>query len=136
MALLDIRQRTGYLFVAVTIGHIILSSAQALHGGAMNPIYAAVKNAQRGMVKALAREWGPHNVTVNGIAPAAETDATKVYFERNPQIRQQILSVIPLRRLGDMRDDIGGAIVALCSEQMRFVTGQLIPVDGGAYTAL
>jgi NAD(P)-dependent dehydrogenase (short-subunit alcohol dehydrogenase family) len=115
---------------------IILSSAQALHGGAMNPIYASVKNAQRGMVKALAREWGPHNITVNGIAPAAETDATKAHFERHPQLRQQILSVIPLRRLGDMRDDIGGAIVALCSEHMRFVTGQVIPVDGGAYTAL
>jgi len=115
---------------------VILSSAQALHGGAMNPIYAAVKSAQRGMLKALAREWGPHKVTVNGIAPAAETDATKAYFERNPQIRQQIVSVIPLRRLGDMRDDIGGAVVALVSDQMRFVTGQLIPVDGGAYTAL
>ena len=115
---------------------IILSSAQALHGGAMNPIYASVKSAQRGMVKALAREWGPHNVTVNGIAPAAETDATKAHFERHPQLREQILSVIPLRRLGDMRHDIGGAIVALCSDQMRFVTGQTIPVDGGAYTAL
>jgi NAD(P)-dependent dehydrogenase (short-subunit alcohol dehydrogenase family) len=115
---------------------VILSSAQALHGGAMNPIYAAVKNAQRGMVKALAREWGPHNVTVNAIAPAAETEASKAYFERNPQIREQILSAIPLRRMGDMRDDIGGALVALCSEQMRFVTGQTIPVDGGAYTAL
>jgi NAD(P)-dependent dehydrogenase (short-subunit alcohol dehydrogenase family) len=115
---------------------VILSSAQALHGGAMNPIYAAVKNAQRGMVKALAREWGPHEITVNAIAPAAETDASKVYFERNPKIRDQILSVIPLRRLGEMRADIGGALVALCSEQMRFVTGQLIPVDGGAYTAM
>ena len=115
---------------------IILSSAQALHGGAMNPIYASVKSAQRGMVKALAREWGPHNITVNGIAPAAETDATKAHFERHPQLREQILSVIPLRRLGNMRDDIGGAIVALCSDQMRFVTGQVIPVDGGAYTAL
>jgi NAD(P)-dependent dehydrogenase (short-subunit alcohol dehydrogenase family) len=115
---------------------IVLSSAQALHGGAMNPIYAAVKNAQRGMVKALAREWGPHGITVNAIAPAAETDASKLYFERNPQLREQILSVIPLRRLGEMRADIGGAIVALCSEQMRYVTGQLIPVDGGAYTAL
>ena len=115
---------------------IILTSAQALHGGAMNPIYASVKSAQRGMVKALAREWGPHNVTVNGIAPAAETDASKAYFERNPQIREQILSVIPMRRMGDMRDDIGGAIVALSSYLMRFVTGQVIPVDGGAYTAL
>lgn len=115
---------------------IILSSAQALHGGAMNPVYASVKSAQRGMVKALAREWGPHKVTVNGIAPAAETDSSKAYFERNPQIRQQILSVIPLRRMGDMRSDIGAAIVALSSDLMGFVTGQLIPVDGGAYTAL
>ena len=115
---------------------IILSSAQALHGGAMNPVYAAVKNAQRGLAKALAREWGPHGITVNAIAPAAETDATKVYFERNPQIRAQILGTIALRRMGEMREDIGGAVVALCSDLMRFVTGQIIPVDGGAYTAL
>jgi len=115
---------------------IILSSAQALHGGAMNPIYASVKSAQRGMAKALAREWGPHGIAVNAVAPAAESDAAKAYFERNPQIRQQILSLIPMRRMGEVRDDIGGAIVALCSDHMRFVTGQIIPVDGGAYTAL
>jgi 3-oxoacyl-[acyl-carrier protein] reductase len=73
---------------------------------------------------------------VNGIAPAAETDATKAHFERHRQLREQIVSTIPLRRMGDMRQDIGGAIVAMCSEHMRFVTGQVIPVDGGAYTAL
>lgn len=115
---------------------VILSSAQALHGGAMNPVYAALKNAQRGMAKALAREWGPHGITVNAIAPASETEATKTYFERNPQIRAQIVGTIALRRMGDMRNDIGGAVVALCSDLMRFVTGQIIPVDGGAYTAL
>jgi NAD(P)-dependent dehydrogenase (short-subunit alcohol dehydrogenase family) len=115
---------------------IILSSAQALHGGAMNPIYASVKSAQRGMAKALAREWGPHDITVNAVAPAAETEAAKLYFERNPQLRDQILSLVPMRRLGDSNADIGGAIVALCSDHMRFVTGQTIPVDGGGYTAL
>ena len=115
---------------------VILTSAQALHGGAMNPIYAALKSAQRGMVKALAREWGPHGITVNGIAPAAATEATQAHFERHPQLREQILATIPLRRLGDMRVDIGGAVVALCSDEMRFVTGQVLPVDGGAYTAL
>jgi NAD(P)-dependent dehydrogenase (short-subunit alcohol dehydrogenase family) len=115
---------------------IILSSAQALHGGAMNPVYAAVKNAQRGLAKALAREWGPHGITVNAIAPAAATDATEAYFERNPQVKDALLASIALRRMGDMREDIGGAVVALCSELMRFVTGQIIPVDGGAYTAL
>ncbi|HSW03573.1 SDR family NAD(P)-dependent oxidoreductase [Aquabacterium sp.] len=115
---------------------IILSSAQALHGGAMNAIYASVKSAQRGMVKALAREWGPEGITVNAIAPASETEATKVYFERNPQVRDKILASIPLRRMGDSQTDIGGAIVALASDHMRFVTGQLIPVDGGVYTAM
>ena len=115
---------------------IVLSSAQGLHGGAMNPVYAAVKSAQRGLAKALAREWGPHGITVNAIAPASETEATKAYFERNPQIREQIVGTIALRRMGEMRQDIGGAVVALCSDLMRFVTGQTIPVDGGAYTAL
>ena len=115
---------------------IILSSAQALHGGAMNPVYASVKSAQRGMVKALAREWGPSAITVNAVAPASETDASKAYFERNPQFRAQIMATIPLRRMGDMQQDIGGAIVALCSDHMGFVTGQMLPVDGGAYTAL
>ena len=115
---------------------IILSSSQALHGGAMNPIYVAVKSAQRGMVKGLAREWGPHGIVVNGIAPASETDTSRAYFEKYPQVREQILGNIPLRRLGDTRIDIGGAIVALCSDQMQFVTGQVIPVDGGGYTAL
>ncbi len=43
---------------------------------------------------------------------------------------------LALSRLGDIRDDIGGAIVALCSDHMQFVAGQIIPVDGGAYTAL
>ena len=115
---------------------IILSSAQALHGGSMNPIYASVKSAQRGMAKALAREWGPHNITVNAVAPAGETDAAKLYFERNPQIRAQIMSLVPMRRLGELQADIGAAVVALCSDHMRFVTGQTLPVDGGAYTAL
>jgi|SRR6202521_6213561 NAD(P)-dependent dehydrogenase (short-subunit alcohol dehydrogenase family) len=43
----------------------------------MNPIHASVKKARRGMLKALAREWGPCNILVNGIARAAETDPTK-----------------------------------------------------------
>src|SRR5258706_5728262 len=126
----------GHLRASAHGRFVILTSAQALHGGAMNPVYAAVKSAQRGMVKALARECGPHGITVNGIAPAAATEATQAHFERHPQLREQILSTIPLRRLGDMRQDIGGAVVALCSDDMRFVTGQVLPVDGGAYTAM
>ena len=72
---------------------------------------------------------------LNAIGPAAQTDATKAHFERHPQLRAQTLSMFPLRRLGDIRDDIG-AIVAPCSDDMQFVTGPIIPVDRGAYTAL
>ena len=90
---------------------VILSSAQALHGGAMNPIYASVKSAQRGMVKALAREWVPHNVTVNAIAPAAETDASKAYFERNPQIRERMsMKFGPIFHVGYAVPDLDKAL--------------------------
>jgi len=44
---------------------------------------------------------------LNAIGPAAQTDATKAHFERHPQLRAQTLSMFPLHRLGDIRDDIG-----------------------------
>jgi NAD(P)-dependent dehydrogenase (short-subunit alcohol dehydrogenase family) len=115
---------------------LVMSSSQGLHGGAMNPAYPAVKNAMRGLVKALAREWGRHRILVNAVAPAAMTDAAAAYLERNPEIKAKIMSGIPLGRLGDSRADIGAAVVAMCSDQWRYVTGLTIPVDGGNYSAL
>jgi NAD(P)-dependent dehydrogenase (short-subunit alcohol dehydrogenase family) len=115
---------------------LVMSSSQGLHGGAMNPAYPAVKNAMRGFVKALAREWGRHGILVNAVAPAAMTDAAAAYFERNPEIRAKIMRGIPLGRLGDSRADIGAAVVAMCGDHWRYVTGLTIPVDGGNYSAL
>lgn len=115
---------------------LVMSSAQGLHGGAMNPAYPAVKNGMRGLVKALAREWGRHGILVNAVAPAALTDAAAGYFERNPEIRAKIMGGIPLGRMGDSRGDIGAAVVAMCSDHWRYVTGLTIPVDGGNYSAL
>jgi len=115
---------------------IVFSSSQGLHGGAMNPVYTAVKSAQRGFVKALAREWGPHGIVVNGVAPAALTDAARTYLASDPARSAKAMASFPLGRMGDMRDDIGGAVVALCSDYWRYVTGQTIMVDGGYYTAI
>ncbi len=115
---------------------IVFNSSQGLHGGAMNPVYAATKSAQRGFVKALAREWGPYDIVVNAVAPAALTDAAKVYLESDPERSRKALASFPLGRMGDMRDDIGAAVVALCSDYWRYVTGLTVPVDGGYYTAL
>lgn len=115
---------------------VVFTSSQGLHGGAMNPVYAATKSAQRGFVKALAREWGPHGIVVNAVAPAALTDGARDYLARDPERSRKALQSFPLGRMGDMRDDIGSAIVALCSDNWRYVTGQTIAVDGGYYTAL
>ena len=115
---------------------IVFTSSQGLHGGAMNPVYAATKSAQRGFVKALAREWGPHGIIVNAVAPAALTDGARVYLESDPERSRQALASFPLGRMGDVRDDIGAAVVALCSDYWRYVTGLTVPVDGGYYTAL
>jgi NAD(P)-dependent dehydrogenase (short-subunit alcohol dehydrogenase family) len=115
---------------------IILSSAQGLHGGSMNPAYTALKAAQRGFVKALAREWGPHGILVNALAPAALSDAAKAYLDADPARAAATLSAFPLGRLGDVRDDIGPAAVAMSSDLFRYITGQTINVDGGNYTAL
>lgn len=115
---------------------IILSSAQGLHGGSMNPAYTALKAAQRGFVKALAREWGPHGILVNALAPAALSDAAKAYLDADPERAAATLSAFPLGRLGDVRDDIGPAAVAMASDLFRYITGQTINVDGGNYTAL
>lgn len=115
---------------------IIFTSSQGLHGGAMNPVYAATKNAQRGFAKALAREWGPHGIVVNAVAPAALTDGARDYLARDPERSRKAMASFPLGRMGDMRDDIGAAVVAMCSDHWRYVTGQVINVDGGYYTAL
>jgi 3-oxoacyl-[acyl-carrier protein] reductase len=115
---------------------IVLGSSFGMHGAAMNPVYSALKGGDRGFVKSLAREWGPHGITVNGIEPSAATEPTEVFFAQNPVVRDLYLKLFPLGRLGSPREDIGRAVVALCSDLMGYVTGQNLPVDGGLYTAL
>ena len=115
---------------------IVLGSAFGLHGAAMNPVYAALKGGDRGFVKSLAREWGPHGITVNAIEPAAMTEPAEVFFSQNPAVRDAFIRMFPLGRMGQPRDDIGRAVVALCSDLMGYVSGQNLPVDGGLYTAL
>jgi 3-oxoacyl-[acyl-carrier protein] reductase len=115
---------------------VMLGSAFGLHGAGMNPVYAALKGGDRGFVKALAREWGPHGITVNAIEPAALTEPAEVFFSQNPALRDRYLQNFSMRRMGDPRHDIGRAVVAICSDEFGFVTAQSIQVDGGLYTAL
>ena len=125
-----------FLKVSDAARFLVLTSSQGLAGNGRNPAYAAFKGAQRGFVKALALEWGPDQITVNAIAPTAESDGAAAYFAANPGVRERVESLVPLRRVGSPRYDVGDAVVALCSPYTRFITGQTIGVNGGNYTAL
>lgn len=96
--------------------------------GQMN--YAAAKAGVAGMSRALAREIGSRNITVNCVAPGfIDTDMTKVLGE---QQTAALLQQIPLGRLG-APEDIAAAVVFLASPQAGYITGTTLHVNGGMY---
>jgi 3-oxoacyl-[acyl-carrier protein] reductase len=102
-------------------------------GSAGNPgqlNYAAAKAGVAGMTRALAREIGSRNITVNCVAPGfIDTDMTKVL----PEEQQAALKTqIPLGRLGSP-EDIGHAVAFLASPQAGYITGTTMHVNGGMY---
>jgi NAD(P)-dependent dehydrogenase (short-subunit alcohol dehydrogenase family) len=93
--------------------------------------YIASKGAIVQLTKALAVEWGRHNVRVNAIAPSyMKTDMAKRDIESDERVLQFNLSKIPMRRGGEP-GELGGAVVFLASDASSFVTGETIAVDGG-----
>lgn len=115
---------------------VLLCSAFGLHGATLNPAYAAIKGGIRGLTKALAREWGPFGITVNAISPAALTAAANEFFASNPALREAYIAKFPFGRIGHERNDVGRAVAGLCGPGMGYVTGQIVQVDGGLYTAV
>ncbi len=115
---------------------ILLTSPSGIEGSGHLPLYGAVKGAQRGLLKSLAREWGPHGVRVNAIAPVAWTPAMDVATEANPTLEARLIGRTPLGRIGDPASDIGPVAVFLASGLARHMTGQTLAVDGGRYLGL
>jgi NAD(P)-dependent dehydrogenase (short-subunit alcohol dehydrogenase family) len=109
---------------------VIISSIAALRGSNVNGLYGVTKAADAGLGRALAVEWGPHNIRVNSIAPGLiKTDFARALWE-DEERRKRREAMSPLRRLGDPQD-IGGVAVFLASDAARFMTGQLLVIDGG-----
>jgi gluconate 5-dehydrogenase len=94
--------------------------------------YSAAKSAYLGLVRTLATEWGPHGVRVNAIAPGwVASDMLNQALDRDPARKAKIIGRTPLARFGEP-DDVGWAAVYLASPAAKFVTGVVLPVDGGA----
>jgi NAD(P)-dependent dehydrogenase (short-subunit alcohol dehydrogenase family) len=93
--------------------------------------YAASKRAVEALSRAAASEWGPDNIRVNTIAPHALSPGLKGWIEGNPEEAKAFFKTIPLGRVGDCEHDIGAVALFLVSPAARYLTGTVIPVDGG-----
>jgi len=105
------------------------ASIWSFFGGGLVPAYTASKGGVAQLTKALAVAWAP-NIRVNAIAPGwIETELTKA-AQVDPARSEAIVARTPFARWG-RPDDIGGAVAFLCSENAGFITGTVLPVDGG-----
>lgn len=93
-------------------------------------VYSALKAAQTLMVKNLAKQFAPHGVTVNNLAPGViNTDRARARLT-DPAYIEKVLSWIPAGTIGEP-EDCAGAALLLCSEAGRYITGQNLYADGG-----
>lgn len=117
------RQHGSIVFIGSVASSVALPQSAA---------YAAAKSAGIGLVRALASELSPAGVRVNGIAPGwIDSEVTRGWMKSDRTASRRILQRTPMQRLGTP-DDVGYAAVYLCSKAARFITGAVVPVDGGA----
>jgi NAD(P)-dependent dehydrogenase (short-subunit alcohol dehydrogenase family) len=113
-------------------GNIINISSMASQYGIPKVIaYSASKSAIEGMTRAMAVELSPMGILVNCIAPGfIATDMSAKALNGDAERKQKVFSRTPLGRLGDPAD-IGDAALFLASDQAKYLTGVVLPVDGG-----
>jgi 2-hydroxycyclohexanecarboxyl-CoA dehydrogenase len=111
-----------------------LGSSTAITGDATFGSYAMAKEAIRALTRVAATEWGPDGIRVNTICPAALSESAKEWSEQHPDAFERVLKAIPLRRMGDPEADIGRAVVALVSDDLGYLTGSTLILEGGRVT--
>lgn len=114
-------------------GSILFTASMASLFGIPQVIaYSAAKSAHLGMVRSLSTELSEHGIRVNAIAPGwIETEMSRKALDGDPARRDKILGRTPMHKLG-LPIDVGWAAVYLASPAASFVTGTILPVDGGA----
>ena len=92
--------------------------------------YVASKIAVEGLTRELARQWAPHGIRVNALAPGYFPTEMNAPMTADPGRREALLARTPMRRAGEP-DDLVGPLLFLAGDASRFVTGHTLPVDGG-----
>lgn len=114
-------------------GHILFTASMtSLMGMPKVVAYSVAKSAYLGFIRSLAVELSPEGIRVNGIAPGwIETEILRKAVLPDAERKAKILGRTPMARFGQP-EDIGWAAVYLCSPAARFISGVVLPVDGGA----
>jgi 2-deoxy-D-gluconate 3-dehydrogenase len=126
-----LNQLAGRVMLAKGRGKIInTASLLSFIGGSNIPAYAASKGGVAQLTKALSNEWVGRGVNVNAIVPGyIQTDLTQPLYD-DPQRHQMILGRIPAGRWGKP-EDLKGAAIFLASDASNYISGAIVPVDGG-----
>jgi NAD(P)-dependent dehydrogenase (short-subunit alcohol dehydrogenase family) len=124
-------QAVGRLMVEQRYGRMVfVSSVSGLLAHAHHAPYAAAKGGMNQMLRVMAREWARYGVTVNAVAPGyIETELTRDYLDRDNH-RADMESLVPAERLG-RPEEVADAVTFLASDRARFITGQVLYIDGG-----
>jgi len=110
-------------------------SGDAESGAWLHSDYNASKSAVLGLTRSAAAEWGRYNVLVNAICPAAKGTTYHLLEAQNPRFLDRWLRGNPLGRMGEPDKDIAPVVLFLASEASRYITGEMIHVDGGQHLA-
>ena len=125
-------QRAIKLMMKNKWGRIVfISSVVGLSGNQGQANYAASKAGLIGLAKSISKEMGSRNITSNVVAPGyIETDMTSFLDDQN---KESIIEQLSIKRIGKP-EDISNIVSFLCKDESEYITGQVIPVDGGLTT--
>ena len=117
-----IRKRKGSI--------INMASVVGIHGNGGQANYSASKAGLIGITKSIAKECASRGVRVNAVAPGyIATDMTNVLSD---EVKESFLQYVPLKRMGTP-EDVANTVLFLASDESEYITGQVIPVDGGMF---
>ena len=105
-----------------------IASIVGIRGNAGQPGYSASKAGIIGLTKTMAAEVAKRNITINAVAPGfIQTEMTG---ELDEKVKEKYMAAIPMQKYGEV-DDVAEAVLFLGSDKSKYITGQVLVVDGG-----